>query len=1175
MGWIMRKHVKNAEQNTKVLLNVPLISKENDWIGIESYVDELHQVIQSGAQVIGITSDFGTGKSSVISLFKEKYVKDNRNKRFFLINLWETIDQTPENLHKSFLYHVINQIDARKGGYISKRLSKNYGLLSLQSSSFFKNILVIIMGLALVIGIFIKNNADFVKDFFSITNAQLVIAERASFLAVFILAVLVLFNIDIVFSTGKSEGKREIDTNTLIDYFNTEVLRRGFKKQYIFVIEDLDRTQDAKAVMNFLKELRRYYLTDKNWQVKFRNNEVVFLICLKPEALLEREIKENSSQDELLKEEDNNKSTIYNKVFDYILNLRPINIDNYDEILNGFLTEVADRLVQLKIVKDCQSAHLKQIPEMGWIIRGKELGIREIKTRINMSLSLYENLISKFSGEDISFEKCVVVVYLMTEFADDYYRLKDRSLDSILEKYLSGNLQENVDEWDFLNEEQFSKEFKKEIYELLVKKLIDVTYRTYFYNYPKNSRLYNVCEMNVYNSIVYNEAPTNKDDYQKWLEQTDKHVIEDAFGKIRTLNMRIPGFTLEYEQLAKIILDGYANELLSFFSSLPFDQLNYKKTTQIIVGFIENFCRDDFKSLSNQVGEILIKNIDDFNILLYVRTELCRVVKSDIIHAKMLYGDNTPLITEKEIDYLQNASIIIQLLNYDSVAEQFDICKRIHQCIVANTKCIESSYDNFYLKMFNYQPEYDWVNLLKEYCQVTGAISNELLEFVNLKVEAEEWSVQDYIDIISRFDTWNTRELQLIEEYNWTGGLSKILCEKLYNEGYFKEYVANIPVDELNLNDNQVQLTLRESIEWFIEHNKEGIMSIRYRVLKDENLISQFRFLFERPCPVLAEKEIFMIRDYQVALSLLDTWLLDKAEIDYVAKYLSCKYRNPKETYLILSFIFSHSEESKYFFYKLNRDNISYSRMAAANRKKIEDKMFPILGIDGNVKEIVNFLLQTKRANQTLEKDLYVSLKSNEECRKKYLSFVNELSKINATTLKNIINLKLYCQFSAVVEKRLLENKNYDYYIYSRFYNTKSFVLEEDKIDILWDEYVKFYHSNYDSIVKAMSQNDRFLSMLLEKETYLLPDCDINRYCVARQTVALLNHVFDVCSDSQLIKYLSSIKGFSDYDAAHYFVERIQGRKVLLVNESIYNNCHEKIVNSGLQGWYTRLKKKQ
>lgn len=112
----------------------------------------------------------------------------------------------------------------------------------------------------------------------------------------------------------------------------------------------------------------------------------------------------------------------YKKIFDYVINLQKINIENYDTILKGLLSEKKDWLASLDLQAEIET------PGMDWMMHGRNIDIREIKSRLNESLTLYESLLNRFPGragdEVITFEKCAVATYLRREYENDFYLLE-------------------------------------------------------------------------------------------------------------------------------------------------------------------------------------------------------------------------------------------------------------------------------------------------------------------------------------------------------------------------------------------------------------------------------------------------------------------------------------------------------------------------------------------------------------------------------------------------------------------------------------------------------------------------------------------------------------------------------------------------------------------------------
>ena len=70
------------------LLDLPEV-KENDAIGYDVYVDSVINALNSDARMIGLISNYGSGKSTVINMVKNKISTENENTKFIPINLWK------------------------------------------------------------------------------------------------------------------------------------------------------------------------------------------------------------------------------------------------------------------------------------------------------------------------------------------------------------------------------------------------------------------------------------------------------------------------------------------------------------------------------------------------------------------------------------------------------------------------------------------------------------------------------------------------------------------------------------------------------------------------------------------------------------------------------------------------------------------------------------------------------------------------------------------------------------------------------------------------------------------------------------------------------------------------------------------------------------------------------
>lgn len=92
-----------------------------------------------------------------------------------------------------------------------------------------------------------------------------------------------------------------------------------------------------------------------------------------------------------------------------------------------------------------------------------DIDIREIKSRLNESLTLYESLLNRFPGragdEVITFEKCAVATYLRREYENDFYLLEDNTLDVLVSQYGMRGMEVMEEENQPEQWEQFSRAF--------------------------------------------------------------------------------------------------------------------------------------------------------------------------------------------------------------------------------------------------------------------------------------------------------------------------------------------------------------------------------------------------------------------------------------------------------------------------------------------------------------------------------------------------------------------------------------------------------------------------------------------------------------------------------------------------------------------------------------------
>lgn len=119
-----RKHI--------VFTNVPIKNKNKDLLGINNEANRIENAIDEGANIIGIIGDYGTGKSSLIEMLKNKFLN------VININMWNSVNNDDGNaieLTKNFIFQMAIGKSEQFAQYVNKKLSKNFNILSVSIST--------------------------------------------------------------------------------------------------------------------------------------------------------------------------------------------------------------------------------------------------------------------------------------------------------------------------------------------------------------------------------------------------------------------------------------------------------------------------------------------------------------------------------------------------------------------------------------------------------------------------------------------------------------------------------------------------------------------------------------------------------------------------------------------------------------------------------------------------------------------------------------------------------------------------------------------------------------------------------------------------------------------------------------------------------------------------------
>lgn len=236
--------------NKTIFLNNSINKEESDVIGFDTYVNKLSDAIDSGAQMIAITSPFGSGKTSIIDLLVKKR-EERKREQILKIPMWSQLNKfdcenKSSELHKNFLYQIGSAINSKKGTYINRRLSGNYGLLKLHVNKPVYWILLIVSIILIAFGWCSNNYPDMVTTLFPVLSDFVPFIFPVSCVLVIALITIIITRAEIIFSSKNSEKNRTIEADEIIDLYRNEIIKNK-----------------GKIVSFFIRQLRKIPLVKK------------------------------------------------------------------------------------------------------------------------------------------------------------------------------------------------------------------------------------------------------------------------------------------------------------------------------------------------------------------------------------------------------------------------------------------------------------------------------------------------------------------------------------------------------------------------------------------------------------------------------------------------------------------------------------------------------------------------------------------------------------------------------------------------------------------------------------------------------------------------------------------------------------------------------------------------
>lgn len=935
-----------------------------DLIGYDSYVQSLNNAIEHGAKFIGLISDYGNGKSTLLNMLKNS--EKGKEYELVSINLWNCDECNNKNgvvdIHRIFLHQLVGKSNIKSKDYYKKKINKNYNIFDIKGRSSCQFYFVG-LGLLFILSFFDK------IGLVSLFDTELL--HNVYYFCLAILCVLVIIIYKPVIAYKKSDSSlREIDENDTKDLYidildaYSDILNG---KTLIICLEELDRYNNKEKVLEYLKEFYKFY------KETYSDFKVVFIISIKSAVQLSRM---NYDDKTVATEEDVNKETEYNdvqkekvleeislvkstyeKLFDYILNLRPVNIHDYDVIVLELLKTKSNSLLENEI-KFPSGMDLK---EWKYLYKGENIKIRDIKHRYNFAISLFLSL--RETSIEPSIEKCLFMSYLEDEYSRLYELLisKNDLLNDILVKYASKKEINIKTVPDLI---VLTKDELEVLFEGLSSKYISVDYNYYFYKFPKHKLPFNIYEYVLYSAVFFDEDNEN---ISNSLEKLNERQIMKIIDKRAVPNL-LPDVVFKYPKLYDLLIDERLDVLENTI------KVNYNIVTNLEKAkeFLSNtkkLNRESVKFMLSEYKEIVLPDIIKLSSdeRAKIRFDLTKILGDDVVLFSCLFLDENELIKVEEISAMEKFSKIISLINYDKLdVSLLDAIKKK----INNNKVSKDSIIKF-------------ISNINSSKQITAEIYNSFIYSLNLK--KYEFSEHQYSQLLKV----SIEKMELSNSFNF----KKFVLHLNYYSLYFDMHYLSI-IENGNLKENIK--------DYAIIINKFSIISLSGLKCLDNYLIKEsVCFAFNNNI-----REEFYSNGYYyyyVVSTLFATKVfeIEMSRIDVLPEYYIRCFENMsswkyKITNTMLEFLYKNVD-----FYKLSSDKLLLfadmiqtetlisAVLATKDKIFINKYLSKISNIAINDKENIYKLIgDYKNSNKDVGRRVIVNLKQLTK-NKKYLNYLD------------------------------------------------------------------------------------------------------------------------------------------------------------------------------------------
>lgn len=1069
-----------------VYVNREIHSKEEDILGISAYAESVSTAVKQGATMIGVIADYGTGKSSLTEL-----IATNKDVgKVIKVNMWDSLkNDDPCNLEldKAFLSKVAqNSGNKSLARHVNKRLNSKSGFISFTMKSSMLWIYIMFAIVFFIGGVFLTS-VKFDYPFWN-ENFNSVVSIICYVIAIMLLAIY-LSKGGIAFSSWKTEGTTKFEQCDIYSIFSemVETLRYKYKstrarKKKLIVIEDLDRAKDVKLIIPFLKELYRF-------AGMCREDGIVFLVSIMPEETL-------------LEGQESLRCKIqYSKIFDYIVELKPIHADDSVDVLDELLKTKEENIKKLLNTEELNYSDFAILAE------GKNLTIRDIKHRINSALVLYESLREKGDYQSyINIRTCCVVAYLQSQFEKDFQKLlKDDMLfseiikDGITEKIAPRAYEDKIKNLvSKFNLKVGNDKFCERLVRFIINGDINSDYRQYFYNYPKGSYFKCAEEVLLQEVLFYpKENKLTDKEFNMCVEKAlllGGKIIDISINALINRNYPIPMIIFKNEKLLEYCYDKFPKIVIDSLQANAIWHDDCAHSTSQILGLINKYNFSNKTQLLEDYGKRVAESFltNDLKTLV-CRFEVLKTLGNNIIYLHNIFkSTNSSILTKEELNLVKNEETFLLLFNPDKIDSTFIIALSQWHIKKYSEKVVSIVFDAIAKlilgKSLSKEIFVALINLLINNKLINEKIFTALMNsYYNEEIELIEKYLNLFHDVPSSY-------LKGLQKNNIIIKISNsLMIDRFYEEKLYRSFILNAIHNEYYseyLFDGEcINAPVLNDI---YNINKEVFYKYRSNLLRCDNKKKEkYSFIFSSPFPFVIDNEKNLLTDKDIELFFNDN--LISLNVDAFVQIIKNLVKTAEVAYNIAKFVLKTSRTwSISVFNQIPFAKIEFNGLEVEKKVEIV-RLYEKIVRFSTISEILRYIRLTNDLLIDLEQEIYSRLlKINKagisaSLKADYINTINGVNQCSNITIDTLSLFNYKGKLNSQITNKLLAEKKYEAYVIGTTLYNHEFVYNEQ---VPYMTYINLYATN-NEVYEYMNKNIDFIKLIHCKQNFA--NMDISR----------------------------------------------------------------------------------